>query len=366
MTNQKASLGGSVMELDTPALLVDLDIMEENISRMAGCFSENNVQWRPHTKGVKVPAIARKEISAGAIGVTCAKLGDAEAMVAGGIDNILIANQVVGQPKLKRLASLVEAGANVIVAVDSGEHADSLDAAAKRAGLQFQVVVELNVGMERCGVLPGQPALELARIVHDFPGLQLRGLMGWEGHAADIPDPAAKRQEIEAAIGSLVATADLCRKSGLPCEIVSCGGTHTYQITATLPGITEVQAGGGIFCDMEYSKWVDHRIGLSLLATVVSRPDQHRIVVDSGFKALGRPITDPQPKHIEGVTSIGLSAEHGTITLDEPNHVPRFGEKVEIYAGYSDMTVFLHDELYGVRDGQVEEVWPVFPRRSFR
>ena len=154
--------------------------------------------------------------------------------------------------------------------------------------------------------------------------------------------------------------------AGLPCEIVSCGGTQTYQITATLPGITEVQAGGGIFCDMEYSKWIDHPIGLSLLATVVSRPDPQRIIVDSGFKALGRPLTDPQPRDIAGVTGIALSAEHGTISLDAPNDTPRFGDKIVIYAGYGDMTVFLHDELYGVRNDHVEAVWPVFPRRSFR
>ncbi|MAG35095.1 MAG: amino acid aldolase or racemase [Dehalococcoidia bacterium] len=366
MTTQADLIGQPVEELDTPALLVDLDVMEGNIRRMAAYFAEHGVSWRPHTKGVKVPEFAQQELAAGAIGVTCAKLGDAEAMAAGGVDNILIANQIVGQRKLERLVALVHGGTTVIVAIDSADHALALDAAAQAAGVQLNVVVELNVGMDRSGVLPREPAVALARQVHELPGLTLRGLMGWEGHAADILDPAAKRQAIEAAIGTLVATAERCRAAGLPCEIVSCGGTHTYQITATLPGITEVQAGGGIFCDMEYSRWVDHPIGLSLLASVVSRPDPQRIIVDSGFKALGRPMTDPCPRDLDGVTSIGLSAEHGTIGLDAPNDAVRIGDKIEIYAGYGDMTVFLHDELYGVRNGQVEAIWPVFPRRSFR
>ena len=366
MAAQTDLIGQPVQELDTPALLVDLDVMEGNIRRMADYFAQYGVNWRPHTKGVKVPGIAQQELAAGAIGVTCAKLGDAEAMAAGGIDNILIANQLVGRRKLERLAALVRSGTTVVVAIDSAEQALAMDAAAQAGGVKINVVLELNVGMDRSGVLPRGPALALAHQVHALPGLTLCGLMGWEGHAADIPDPAAKRQAIAAAIEELVATAEQCRAAGLPCEIVSCGGTQTYQITATLPGITEVQAGGGIFCDMEYSKWIDHPIGLSLLATVVSRPDPQRIIVDSGFKALGRPLTDPQPRDITGVTGIALSAEHGTISLDAPNDTPRFGDKIVIYAGYGDMTVFLHDELYGVRNDHVEAVWPVFPRRSFR
>ena len=367
MTSQTALIGQPVNELDTPALLVDLDVMEANIRHMASYMGQHGVNWRPHTKGVKVPAIAKQELAAGAFGVTCAKLGDAESMAAGGVDNILIANQVVGTRKIERLVELVQGGTTVLVAVESLDNALALDAAAAARGVNINVLIEVNVGMDRCGLPPREPAVAFARQIHELPSLALKGLMAWEGHTGSIADPEEKKRAIETAVGSLVATAERCRAAGLPCDIVSCGGTLTYHHTATLPGITEVQAGGGIFCDMQYrSRGVDHPIALTLLATVVGRPTRQRIVVDSGFKALGRPVTDPHPRDIEDVASLSLSAEHGKIELEAPNDSVRVGDKIVIYAGYGDMTVFLHDEMYGIRNGHVETVWPVFPRSSFR
>ncbi len=367
MTSQTALIGQPVDELDTPALLVDLDTMEANIRHMASFIGRHGVNWRPHTKGVKVPAIAKQELAAGAFGVTCAKLGDAEAMAAAGVDNILIANQVVGTRKIERLVALVQRGTTVLVAVESLGNALALDAAATAQGVSVNVLVEVNVGMDRCGLPPHEPAVAFARRIHELSGLTLRGVMAWEGHTGRIEDPEEKKRGIEAAVGLLVATAEQCRAAGLPCDIVSCGGTLTYHHTATLPGVTEVQAGGGIFCDMQYrSRGVDHPIALSLLATVVSRPTRQRIIMDSGFKAFGQPVINPHPRDIEDVTSLSLSAEHGKIELDVPNDSVQVGDKIVIYAGYGDMTVFLHDEMYGIRDGRVETVWPVFPRSNFR
>lgn len=367
MTSQRQFIGQQMDTLDTPALLVDLDIMETNIRHMANYMKQHGVNWRPHTKGVKVPAIAKQELNAGAFGVTCAKLGDAEAMAASGIDNILIANQVVGTAKIERLVALVERGTTVLVAVESLENASALAIAAKTRDVQINVLVELNVGMDRCGVSPGELAVKFARQIHECSGLTLQGLMAWEGHAGSIEDPEEKRAEIETAVGLLVTTAEQCRAAGLPCEIVSCGGTLTYNHTATLQGITEVQAGGGIFCDRQYqSRGVAHPIALSVLATVVSRPTHQRIIMDSGFKTLGSPLVSPHPRDIKDVTSIRLSAEHGKIELGAPNESVRVGDKIIIYAGYGDMTVYLHDEMFGVRNNIVETVWPVFPRSNFR
>ncbi|HEV2122100.1 MAG TPA: alanine racemase, partial [Chloroflexota bacterium] len=232
--------------LDTPALIVDLDAFDRNVARMAETFRLAGVGWRPHTKGQKVPALAHRLLAAGAFGVTCAKVSEAEVMAAAGIKDILIANEVIGEPKVRRLANLCTQ-ADVAVAVDSPEGINQLQQAAADAGTKPRVVVEVDTGMGRCGAQPGAPVVDLARRVADTPSLRFAGVMAWEGHCAAIADPAEKRAAVAKAVGSLVDSAEQCRAAGLPVEIVSCSGTGTYQIAATLPGVTEVQAGGGVF-----------------------------------------------------------------------------------------------------------------------
>lgn len=360
-------VGISKWDLDTPALLVDLGAMERNIRRMAATFREAGVAWRPHTKGQKIPAIAHLEIAAGAIGVTCAKLGEAEVMAQAGITDILIANQVVGRPKVARLVRLAR-DADVMVAVDSEKNVLELGAAASTAGVQLRVVVEVNVGMDRAGVGPGEPVVALARMVQRCPGLRFAGVMGWEGHAAVIADPDEKRRAIEAAVGQLVESARLCRAAGIPVEIVSCGGTATYAVTARIPGVTEIQAGGGIFADVYYrtAMGVDHEYALTILATVVSRPTPTRIICDAGRKTMSADAATPRPLGLGPLRSVSLSAEHGRIELAAPDTALEVGHKVEFVVGYSDTTVFLHEEMYGIRDGTVEVVWPVLARGKLR
>jgi D-serine deaminase-like pyridoxal phosphate-dependent protein len=362
-----AVVGVSKWDLDTPALLVDLDVMERNIQRMAATFREAGVQWRPHTKGQKIPAIAALEIAAGAIGVTCAKLAEAEVMAQAGIRDILIANQVVGRLKVTRLVELAR-HADVIVSVDSEKNVLELDAAAVEKGVRLRVVVEVNVGMDRAGVEPGEPVVALARRIRQCAGLRFAGIMGWEGHAAAIPHGEAKRRAIEAAVGSLVESARLCRAAGVPVEIVSCGGTGTYTIAARIPGVTEIQAGGGIFSDVYYrtAMGVDHEYALTVLATVVSRPTSTRIICDAGRKTMSGDSATPEPLGVGRVRSVSLSAEHGGVELEEASASPEVGDKIEFVVGYSDTTVFLHDEMYGVRGGKVETVWPVLGRGKLR
>jgi D-serine deaminase-like pyridoxal phosphate-dependent protein len=352
-------IGLKKTELDTPALWVDLELMERNIASLAGHFRQVGVNWRPHTKGIKVPAIAHKAIAAGAIGVTCAKLGEAEVMAAAGIQDILIANQIVGSRKITRLVNL-RRHADVKVAVDHPANVAELGAAASEKDVELGILVELNVGMDRAGVSPGAPAVELAHIVHQTRGLRFMGLMAWEGHAAVLDDPGSKRRAIEEAIGLLTDTAEGCREAGLPVEIVSCGGSMTYQFTSRLPGITEIQAGGAIFGDVIYrGSGVKTEPSLFVRSTVTSRPAPDRIIFDFGFKALPVWHATPEPIGLSGVKSIMTSAEHGYVILEAPNSRVKVGDVFDFMVGYGDSTVFLHDQLYGVRAGSVEAVWPI-------
>src|SRR6266536_129743 len=273
------TVGGPVTDLDTPALLVDLDTLDSNIRRMAGTFSEQGVGWRPHTKVIKIPAIAYKLLAAGAHGVTVAKLSEAEVMAAAGITDILITGPVVGKKKAARLACLSKQ-AQPIAVVDCIEHIDLLDAAGQEYGVQIRTVVEVDLGMNRCGAQPGEPTVALAREIHRREGLKFEGMMAWEGHALRIKDLDEKRATVEEAVNKLLDTARQCRAADLPVNIISCGGTGTYPLSAAVHGITEIEAGGGIYGDLVYSRsfGIDHPMAMTVLSTVISRPHPNRIV----------------------------------------------------------------------------------------
>lgn len=367
MIDQSWAVGQPKLALDTPALLVDLPTMDRNIARMANTFRAAGVHWRPHVKGLKTPILAHKLLAAGAIGVTCAKLGEAEVMAAAGIRDILISNQIVGPQKIARLVNLLP-HADVIVAVDSRENVVALDRAARDKGVRLRVVIEVDSGMHRAGVEPGEPTVEFGRFVHQHEGLRLVGVMSWEGHTARIPDLTEKRAAVEHAVGILTSTAAACRSVGLPIEIVSCGGTGTYPITAAIRGVTEIQAGGGVFGDVYYRKrmGIDHEYALTVLTTITSRPTPTRIICDAGKKTMSSDASVPEPLFPLPLTSVGLSAEHARIELSEPDTTLRVGDKLEFVVGYSDTTVCLHDEIYGIRDGRVEAIWPILGRGKLR
>lgn len=364
MMGRMGIIGQRKEEIDTPVLLVDLPVLERNIGRMASTIiQEAGVNWRPHTKGMKMPALAHMLLDAGASGVTCAKLGEAEVIAAAGIRDILIANQVVGSQKITRLVNLCRHAA-VIVAVDSEENVDALNRAACEKGIQLRVLIEVNVGMNRAGTEHGEPTLALARKIVPRRGLQLVGLMTWESHALMIQDSDEKRRVVAEALQRLTNTAQQCRNAGMPIDIISCGGTGTYWISAFQPGITEIEAGGGIFCDIRYRRdfGVEHEYALTVLATVTSRPTPQRVIYDAGKKTMSNNAAVPKQIGITGVESMKLSAEHGTVELASPSAEPRVGDKIEFVVGYSDTTVVLHNELYGIRDGSIETVWPLLGR----
>lgn len=353
-------------ELDTPVLLVDLPALERNIRRMARVIvQEAGVRWRPHVKGLKSPALAHLLLQAGASGITCAKLGEAEVMAAAGIRDILIANQIVGRQKVTRLVNLRKY-ADVIVAVDSAQNISELDDAAREKGVVLRVVIEVDVGMERAGVQPGAPVLRLAQQIAGLPALHFAGVMTWESTALRVADADEKQRVVHDVLRRLLASVDDCRAAGLPVEIVSCGGTGTYWLSAFEPGITEIQAGGGVLCDLTYRECFgipsEQEYALTVLSTVTSRPTPRRIIFDAGKKTVSTDTMAPRPLGISGVASISLSAEHGKIELEASSGSPVIGEKIELIAGYGDTTVVLHDALYGIRDGLVEVVWPLLAR----
>jgi D-serine deaminase-like pyridoxal phosphate-dependent protein len=357
------SIGKDLHELDTPSLWVDLDLLEQNIQKLSKCFMKAGIRWRPHTKGIKIPAIAHMLLDAGAIGVTCAKLNEAEIMASAGIRDILVANQIVGDIKVTRLVNL-RRRADVMVAVDSIENVSHISRAAVENGVKIRLLIELNTGLERCGLEPGEGVLDFARKVAGLPGVELAGLMTWEGHVTRIADPHEKEKRTHEAIGALLQSAQLCRDAGLRISIISCGGSGSYRITSQIHGITEIQAGGAIFGDLTYIKWgAETNLALFILATVVSRPTRERVVVDAGRKTMNIEYSMPEAVGMPGIQLARLSAEHGILKINDPATDLKIGDKINFFVGYEDLTVFLHNRLYGVRKGKVEVIWDI-PERG--
>lgn len=364
------SVGVHKSELDTPALCIDLDLLDANIARMSSFIRERGKQWRPHAKCHKTPAIAHRELRAGAIGVTVAKVSEAEVYARAGIRDILIANMLAGEPKLERAAALCRS-ADPLVACDHFVQAEALATVCRRRGVACRVVIEVNIGMDRVGIRPGADFRDLSRGIAGLQGVRLAGIMGYEGHLLRVPDPQDKRERIAAAMALLVEQRDQMLKDGICCDIVSAGGTGSYQYSADCPGITELQAGGGIFADPCYINQcgvTGLEPALTVLATVTSRPKLERAVIDAGRKTIN---PDLEPPVIKGAVSgrplpdaaiTGLSAEHGTLSLGPSSQDLRIGDKIELIPGYADFTVPLHDRFYGLRGGIVETEWPIAAR----
>jgi D-serine deaminase-like pyridoxal phosphate-dependent protein len=364
MSANRDAIGLPLDQLETPALCLDIDAYRRNVARMVDFISRHGLAWRPHMKGQKAPELARLALRAGATGVTCATVYEAETMALAGITGILLANQIAGARKLARLARLQHI-TPVLAATDSLPHARALDHAARQFGVRIPVLIEVDLGMNRCGVAPGEPALHLARHILTLPGLALHGLMGWEGHVLAFENPQ-KQAAITHAIHLLTATADLCRRHSIPIDIVSASGSGTFRLSAPLPGLTEIQAGGGVFSDLSYQKWgLDHEFALTVLTRVVSRPSPTRIIVDGGFKAMSVQHGLPQPLELPPLKSLVLSAEHGNLELEQPGSTLQVGDLVTFIPGYTDSTVCLHDEICVIHNGVLQDVWEI-PGRTGR
>jgi D-serine deaminase-like pyridoxal phosphate-dependent protein len=353
----------SKFELDTPALLLDLDALERNIQRMAAFFDTRPSALRPHCKTHKCVRIAHLQMAAGAIGIACAKVGEAEVMVNGGIGNVLIANQVVGRQKIERLVDLARR-ASITVAVDHPDNVRALSEAATIAGVKLGVVVEVNVGMNRCGVSPGEEAVALAKFVTQCSGLEFRGVMGYEGHAVLLPTAAERREAAMAAMHLLIDTVNLIQKHGMAVEIVSAGGTGTYEFSGTYPGVTEIQAGSYATMDGRYASiGIDFEQAVSLLCTVISRPRRDMLVIDAGLKAITTEFGLPAVRDVPGAAILKLSEEHGRVHLSDPSRVLLApGDKIELIPSHGCTTINLHDHYVAYRGEYVEAIWPIEAR----
>jgi len=357
--NSSNLIGKPLLEVDTPSLLLDAEAMQANLNLMARYFQGRPAKLRPHFKSHKCSRLARLQMQAGAVGITCAKLGEAEALADAGIRDILIANQIVGPIKIARLVALARRAAPM-VAVDSAENIRMLSEAAAAAGVTIRILVEVNIGMNRCGVEPGTPALELARLIHSLPGLKFEGLQGYEGHIVDLRDEAERTVKVRAAMKPLVETRRLIESIGLPVHIVSGGGTGTYTITGDLPGIDEVQAGSYACMDWWYSDIrAEFRQAQSILATVISRPTANEAVIDVGRKGVGAEFGPPRVKNLPGarVDKFG-SEEHTTVTLPDGQTLP-VGGRVEIIPSHGCTTSNLYREYIVHKNGVVTDVWPI-------
>jgi D-serine deaminase-like pyridoxal phosphate-dependent protein len=351
--------------VDTPALLLDVAAMERNIARMSAFLATTAVTLRPHVKLHKAtPQLVERQMAAGAIGMTCAKLSEAEVLAASGVDDILIANQIVGATKIARLVELARR-VDIKVAVDSRQNAGELAQAARAAGVTIGILVEVNIGHNRCGVAPFAPALELARVVLAQPGLSFMGLMGYDGHCT-LKVAEAEREALSLeANGLLAATRRYLEAAGIAVPIVSAGGTFTYRFAASVDGITEVQAGSYLLMDTGFH---DHGVrefepSLSVLTTVTSRPDYPGagglFIIDTGQKSISVALGNPEVMQPRGLLVRTLSDEHGRLDAATADVRPPLGSRVELRVRDANGTIKQFDRFYAVRDGVVEGVWMI-------
>jgi D-serine deaminase-like pyridoxal phosphate-dependent protein len=335
--------------------------MDRNIRRMAEFFAPGPCRLRPHFKAHKTPEIARRQLAAGSCtGLTCATVAEMEAAAALCAD-ILLANEIVDVDKCDRIAALAGTVA-VTVAIDSTAGLDALNASARRAGVHIGALVDLDVGQRRCGVAPGEPAVQLARRVAAASYVHLRGVMGYEGHVVAVPDRADRERRARAAMEDLARTAGMLRERGLSCEIVSGGGTGTYDISSRVDGITEIQAGSYVLMDSDYGRLdVPFEQAFWVLGTVISRPTATRCVADCGHKSMTKDHGLPLVRGIDGATVTSLNDEHAIVSLPEASGV-RVGDRIYLRPSHTDPTMNLHDVVYAVEGERVVDVWPIAAR----
>ena len=356
------TLGTSIKDLDTPALLLDLDIVEENILKMQKSANNMNVSMRPHAKTHKSTFWAKKQIDSGAIGICCAKIGEAEIMARSGIKEILITSQIIGAHKIQRLISISKM-TNVIVACDSEENIRELSMASSADEVNLGVLIEVNVGMNRCGISPSN-VLDFARLIDTLPGLIFKGVMGFEGHVVHERDYEIRSIKARESMNILQNAVKIINEGNISCEIVSVAGTGTYRFSGSMDLVTELQCGSYIFMDGDYLEVMDDfRSGLFLLSSVISNNVDNQVVIDCGLKSISvdRGLAEIiEPKNAE---IIKHSEEHTIISAPDKLSI---GKKIKLLPKHGDTTINLHDYYFGIRRNKLEMIIPIDARGKFR
>jgi 3-hydroxy-D-aspartate aldolase len=351
-------------EVDTPALLLDLDAFEHNLDTMAAILAPSGAKLRAHAKTHKSPIIALQQMKRGAIGQCVQKVAEAEALAWGGVPDILVSNEVIAPRKLARLAAL-SGLAKVAVCADHEHGIAAIESAAEAAGLRMTVLVEIDCGGGRCGVAPGPEAVALAERIAGSRHLIFGGLQSYHGSAQHFRTPAQRQQAIGAAADGTRRTVEQLRQRGLDCAIIGGAGTGTFRNELASGVWNEIQAGSYAFMDADYGRNDDpppFRQSLFVLAQVMSAPRPGLAVVDAGHKAVAIDSGPPLVHGFPGVTYAGASDEHGTLKAEDPSALPRLGQSVRLVPGHCDPTVDRHDWYVGVRKGRVECLWPVAAR----
>lgn len=367
LSNTPATIGTRIEDIDTPCLLIDLDAYERNLDRMAGFVNEQGLRHRAHAKTHKSADIAHDQLARGAVGVCCQKVSEAEALLHGGVRDLLVSNEVVNPHMIERLAAMATQ-ARVLVCADDANNIDDLEAAAARYGATLEVLVEIDVGAGRCGVAPGAPAVPLAQKIDAAAHLRFAGLQAYQGKAQHVHDYHERKAKIDEAVAMVRDTVDRLADKGLRCDIIGGAGTGTYAFEGTSGIYNELQCGSYIFMDADYQRIAmddgrlidDFENSLFLYTTVMSKTKAEKAICDAGLKAQS---VDSGPAVVFGrddIEYVGASDEHGVIS--DPNNALKLGEKLKLVPGHCDPTVNIHDWYVGVRDGVVERVLPVTAR----
>jgi D-serine deaminase-like pyridoxal phosphate-dependent protein len=349
-------------DLETPAVVLDFDVLMGNIRFMSDYLRGKPVKLRPHVKCHKMPVIAHMQVNAGAKGLTVAKLGEAEVMVNAGIRDVFIANQVVQKSKLERLVNLNRYG-TVSVAVDNFEVVETLSKIAYEKGVEVKVIEEINVGLNRCGVEPGKPAVELAEKISKSKGLIFEGVLGWEGHAAFVPKLDERIKECHKCYKKLIDSVKEIEKAGINVNTVGAGGTGSFNIAAEYPGINEIQPGHYIFMSpMHNIEGIPFKFAVSVLTTVISRPSKTRAIIDGGAKTFSTFGGLPVPKNLKDIEIHALHVEHGLLKIKDPTIDLKVGDKIEFIPYYPETAINLFDKVYVVKGDEVIATWKVEAR----
>jgi D-serine deaminase-like pyridoxal phosphate-dependent protein len=376
----------SVDEIPTPALVVDVAAMERNLDRMTAFLAAKGKVARPHSKTHKCPIIARRQLEGGAIGICCAKVSEAEAMVEAGVGPVLVTSPVVTFDKTARVARIA-AGADpkprgrptneppFTVVLDSRLGAEVLARSAESEGVRISVLIDLDVGTGRTGVAPGQPALELARRITELGSLELRGLQAYAGHLMHVDDFEDRRARSRQALGRAVETRRLLAEHGILTEVLTGAGTGTFDIDCDLEEMTDLQVGSYLFMDAEYrcigasSEGTEPKTlarafepALFVLATAISQPRSGTITIDAGAKAMPYEKTRPEVCDVEGVRYHWAGDEHGILELQKPSRPIELGDRLRLIPAHCDPTVNLYDFYWPLVGGEVRELWPISAR----
>jgi D-serine deaminase-like pyridoxal phosphate-dependent protein len=355
-------------DVPTPALLLDLDAFEDNITKMASHLKARHKAFRPHGKTHKCPEVARALIKAGAIGCCAARLSEAEVFAQAGIPGLLITTAVIGKHKINRAVALADKAPDTIFVVDDRQNVRDINDAAGTRREPLKLAIDLFFG--RTGIAPGQPAVELAQLIDALPNVTFAGLQSYDGAAAHTTPFDARSMRTRTTMGRAVETRAMLERAGIDCTLVTGGSTGTYRFDSENPGITELQPGSFVFMDMEYrqiggpdgTEYRDFQHALTVITTVVSR-SPGLAIVDGGYKAFAtdRPFT-PAAVGIGGVTFAWAGDEHGRLDLSQASREVRLGDRIEFLPTHIDPTVNLYDRIYALRGDRVEDVWPIAAR----